>query len=140
MIIALIGYVGTMVAALAVLIVVWHNVLGPPQVETVHQQPHLIGAVISATVPVKSPGPSAAPVNRQADDGAAAASTDDARLAAKAVAAERAKRLKVAQRRKEQLARQRDDQQFSAALGYNQEPSQEPSAPRLFDVFGSRRF
>ena len=66
---------------------------------------------------------------------------EDARLAAaQAAAAEKAKRLKQAryQKRKEreQLARQRDDQQYSAALGYEQEPSQTP----VFGLFGPRRF
>ena len=81
-----------------------------------------------AAPPVSQPGAWGPAVIHKADDGAdAAASAEDARLAAaQAAAAEKAKRLKQAryQKRKEQeqLARQRDDQQYSAALGYEQEP------------------
>jgi hypothetical protein len=85
-------------------------------------------------------------VIHKADDGAdAAASAEDARLAAaQTAAAEKAKRLKQAryQKRKEQeqLARQSGDQQYSAALGYNQEPSQAVAPAQAFGLFGQRRF
>ena len=39
MFIALLGYIGTMVAAFATLVVVWHHVIGPQQSEAVRQQP-----------------------------------------------------------------------------------------------------
>jgi hypothetical protein len=142
MFIALLGYIGTMVAAFAALVVVWHQVVGPPQLETVRQQPRPIGAVTQAAPPVLQPGGWGPAIIHKADDGAdAAASAEDARLAAaQAAAAEKAKRLKQAryQKRKEQeqLARQRDDQQYSTAFGYNQEPSQAP----VFGLFGPRRF
>ena len=51
MIIALLGYIGTMVAAFAMLVVVWHHVIGPPQLEAVRQQPRPIGAVTQAAPP-----------------------------------------------------------------------------------------
>ena len=146
MIIALAGYIGTMVAAFVTLVVVWHHVIGPPQLETVRQQPRPIGAVTQAAPPLQQPGPWGPAIIYKADDGAdAAASAEDARLAAaKAVAAEKAKRLQQAryQKRKEQeqLARQRDDQQYSAALGYNQEPSQAVVPAPVFGLFGPRRF
>jgi hypothetical protein len=148
MFIALLGYIGTMVAAFAALVVVWHQVIGPPQLETVRQQPRPIGAVTQAAPPVQQLGVQQSgawgpAVIHKADDGAdaAAASAEDARLAAaQAAAAEKAKRLKQAryQKRKEQeqLARQGGDQQYSAALGYNQEPPQPP----VFGLFGPRRF
>ena len=140
MFIALLGYIGTMVAAFAMLVVVWHHVIGPPQSEAVRQQPRPIGAVALAVPPPQQPGPWGPAVVHKADDGAdAAASAEDDRLAAaQAAAAEKAKRLKQAlyQKRKEQLARQRDDQQYSTALGYNQEPPQAP----VFGMFGPRRF
>ena len=148
MFIALLGYIGTMVAAFAALVVVLHQVIGPPQLETVRQQPRPIGAVTQAAPPVQQlgvqqPGAWGPAVIHKADDGAdaAAASAEDARLAAaQAAAAEKAKRLKQAryQKRKEQeqLARQGGDQQYSAALGYNQEPPQPP----VFGLFGPRRF
>ena len=145
MFIALLGYIGTMVAAFVTLVAVWHHVMGPQQLATVRQQPRPIGAVTQAAPPVQQPGTWGPAVIHKADDGAdAAASAEDARLAAaQAAAAEKAKRLKQAryQKRKEQeqLARQRDDQQYSAALGYNQEP-RDVSQPSAFNFFGPRRF
>jgi hypothetical protein len=123
MFIALLGYIGTMVAAFVTLVVVWHHVIGPPQAETVREQPGPIGAVVQ-TVPAAAP-----------------ASAEDARApAAKVAAAENAKRLKQARylkrREREQLARRRDQQQYSA-LGYDQEPR---DIPPPFNAFGPRRF
>jgi hypothetical protein len=150
MFIALLGYIGTMVAAFAMLVVVWHHVVGPPQVEAVRQQPRLIGAVTQAAVPAPAPQPGAwgPAVIHKADESAdaaandAAANEEDARLAAaQAAATEKAKRLKQAryQKRKEQeqLARQRDDQQY--ALSYDQE-SRNVAQPSGFNFFGPRRF
>src|ERR1700731_4091148 len=143
MFIALLGYIGTMVAAFAALVVVWHQVIGPPQLETVRQQPRPIGAVTQAAPPVQQPGAWGPAVVHKADESAdAAASAEDARLAAaQAAAAEKAKRLKQAryQKRKEQeqLARQRDDQQY--ALSYDQE-RRDVSQPSGFNFFGPRRF
>jgi hypothetical protein len=145
MFIALLGYIGTMVAAFATLVVVWHHVIGRPQVEAVRQQPRPIGAVTQAAPPVPQPGVWGPAVIHKADEGAdAAAGVEDARLAAaQAAAAEKAKRLKQAryQKRKEQeqLARQRDDQQYSTAFGYAQEP-RDASQPSGFSFFGPRRF
>jgi hypothetical protein len=145
MFIALLGYIGTMVAAFAMLVVVWHHVIGPPQLETVRQQPRPIGAVTQAAPPVQQPGPWGPAVVHKADDVADAASVEDARVAAaQAAAAEKVKRLKQAryQKRKEQeqLARQRDDQQYSTALGYNQEPTQDVAPAPVFSLFGPRRY
>ena len=144
MFIALLGYIGTMVAAFVTLVVVWHHVIGPPQLETVRQQPRPIGAVTQAAPPVPQPGAWGPAVIHKADEGADAAqpSAEDARLAAaQAAAAEKAKRLKQAryQKRKaqEQLARQRDDQQY--ALSYDQDP-RDVSQPTGFNFFGPRRF
>jgi hypothetical protein len=146
MFIALLGYIGTMVAAFVTLVVVWHQVIGPQQLATVRQQPRPIGAVTQAAPPVPQPGAWGPAVIHKADDGAdaAAASAEDAHLAAaQAAAAEKAKRLKQAryQKRKEQeqLARQSGDQQYSTALGYDQEP-RDVSQPSGFNFFGPRRF
>jgi len=145
MFIALLGYIGTMVAAFVTLVVVWHHVIGPPQSEAVRQQPRPIGAVTQAAPSTPQPGAWGPAVIHKADEGAdAAASIEDAGVAAaQAAAAEKAKRLKQAryQKRKEQeqLARQRDDQQYSA-LGYNQEPSQDVAPAPAFSIFGPRRF
>ena len=54
MFIALLGYIGTMVAAFAMLVVVWHHVIGPPQLEAVRQQPRPIGAVTQAAPPTST--------------------------------------------------------------------------------------
>jgi len=146
MIIALLGYIGTMVAAFAMLVVVWHHVIGPPQLEATRQQPRPIGAVTQAVPPAPQPGAWGPAVIHKADEAAdAAASEEDARLAAaQAAAAEKAKRLKQAlyQKRKqqEQLARQRDDQQYSTTLGYNQEPPQDVAPAPVYNPFGPRRF
>jgi hypothetical protein len=148
MIIALVGYIGTMVAAFVTLVVVWHHVIGPPQLAAVRQQPRPIGAVTQAAPPVQQPGPWGPAIIYKADEAAdAAASAEEARLAAvKAAAAEKAKRLKQAryQKRKEkeqeQLARQRDDQQYSVSLGYDQEPPQAVAPAPVFGWFGPRRF
>ena len=143
MFIALLGYIGTMVAAFAALVVVLHQVIGPPQLETVRQQPRPIGAVTQAAPPMPQPGAWGPAVIHKADDSAdAAASAEDARLAAaQAAAAEKAKRLKQARNQKrkeqEQLARQRDDQQY--ALGYDQE-QRDAAQPSGFNFFGPRRF
>jgi len=143
MFIALIGYIGTMVAAFVTLVVVWHQVIGPTQLEAVRQHPRAIGAVARVAPPVQQPGPWGPAVIHKADDGAdAAAAAEDARLAAaKAAAAEKAKRLKQARylKRKEQEARQRDEQQYSTALGYDQE-GRDASQHSGFNFFGSRRF
>jgi hypothetical protein len=146
MFIALLGYIGTMVAAFAMLVVVWHHVIGPPQLETVRQQPRPIGAVTQAAAPAPQPGAWGPAVIHKADEAldAAASAEDDRLAAAQAAAAEKAKRLKQAryQKRKEQeqLARQRDDQQYSTTLGYNQEPSQDVAPAPVFSLFGPRRF
>ena len=144
MFIALIGYIGTMVAAFVTLVVVWHQVIGPTQLEAVRQHPRAIGAVARVAPPAQQPGPWGPAVIHKADDGAdaAAAAAEDARLAAaKAAAAEKAKRLKQARylKRKEQEARQRDEQQYSTALGYDQE-GRDASQPSGFNFFGPRRF
>jgi hypothetical protein len=145
MFIALLGYIGTMVAAFVTLVMVWHHVVGPPQLEAVRQQPRHIGTVTQAAAPPVQPGAWGPAVIHKADesaDAAVVASAEDARLAAaQAAAAEKAKRLKQAryQKRKEQeqLARQRDDQQY--ALGYDQE-QRDGSQPSGFGFFGPRRF
>jgi len=143
MFIALLGYIGTMVAAFVTLVVVWHHVIGPPQSEAVRQQPRPIGAVTQAAAPTPQPGAWGPAVIHKADEGAAASIEDAGVATAQAADAEKAKRLKQAryQKRKEQeqLARQRDDQQYSA-LGYNQEPSQDVAPAPAFSIFGPRRF
>jgi hypothetical protein len=142
MFIALLGYMGTMVTAFVTLVVVWHHVIGPPQLETVRQQPRAIGAITQTAPGVQQPGPWGPAVIHKADGDAVASAEDAGLAAAKAAAAEKAKRLKQAryQKRKEQeqLARQRDDQQYSA-LGYDQE-QRDFAQPQGLSFFGPRRF
>jgi hypothetical protein len=152
---ALAAYVGTMAAALIALVIAWQNVIGPPALEKVHQQPHPVFAVMqpvavptqSDVVPALAQGAWGPSVVHTADADANETSADDAQLAtAQAAAAEKAKRQKQAryQKRKEQLARahqdqqQYQDQQYSTALGYAQE-RQASSAPPL-NLLGTRRF
>jgi hypothetical protein len=143
MVIAVAGYIGTMLAAFMVLVTMWHHVIGGRQFETVRQQPQRIGAVRQAAPAMPEPGRWGPAVVHKADEGsdAAASAQVDAQLAAaKAAAAEKARRLRLAreQRRKEELARQRDDQQYSPTLGYQQEQPQSFAQP--FSPFGPRRF
>jgi hypothetical protein len=153
MIVALFGYIATMMAAFVAVVVTWHAVIGPSQMEKVRQPSHPIGAVAAApdTMPAQPPGQWGPSVVHKADDGADTASADDARAAADkqaAADAEKAKRQRQAyyKKRKEQLARQQQDQQYSTALGYDQERSadqqrsQDSSSGPFFSLFGPRRF
>ena len=133
MLIALIGYLGTMVMALAALAAAWFVVIGPPP-KTAHEPPRAAIGEIGRTTALYAPPQQARPgtqpapsgtqpgtqsgtwgpaVVHRADDGAAAANTDDARAAAEQAAVEKAKQAKLARyrKRKEQEARQRQDQQ-----------------------------
>jgi hypothetical protein len=148
MIVALIGYISTMVAAFVAVVVAWKAVIGPPQMEKVHQPPVAIGAVVQQASPAKQPGEWGPPVLHKAD-GPDAASADVAQTAAEKDAAEKAKRQQQAryQKRKVQLARQQQEpQQYSTALGYDQERSYDQqrgqafSSGPLFNSFGGRRY
>jgi hypothetical protein len=150
MAIALAGYVGTMLAALIVLVMAWHQVIGPAEVEKVRQPSHPIGTVAAApnAAPANPPGQWGPPVVHTANDGADAASADEARAAAEkqaAADAEKAKRQRqaYAKKRKEQLARQQQEPQ--TALGYDQERSSDQQRSQdfssgPFSLFGPRRF
>jgi hypothetical protein len=148
---ALAGYLGTMMAALVAFMMLWNSIIGPPTLERVRQQPHPVVAIaqdsqdspVQVAPAAKQPGPWGPAVVHGADE--ASNAVEDARLAAaKDAAVEKTKRLKQArnQKRKEQLARQRQDQdqQFSTALGYDQQPPQDVSSASIFGPFGPRRF
>jgi hypothetical protein len=150
---ALAGYLGTMMAALVALMTLWNSIIGPPTLERIRPQPHPV-VVIAQGSPeqvfptAKQPGPWGPPVVHGVDE--ASNTAEDAHVAAaKDAAAEIAKQqLKQVryQKRKEQLARQRQDQdqhqdqQFSTALGYDQQPPQDVSSASVFSAFGPRRF
>lgn len=150
MIVALLGYISTMVAAFVALVVAWKAVIGPPQVEKVHQPPAAIGAIAQRAAPAKPPGEWGPPVVHKADNSPDTASADAAQAAAEKDAAEKARRLQQAryQKRKAQIARQQQEQQqYSTALGYDQERPYDQqrgqafsSGPPLFNFFGGRRF
>ena len=150
MVIALLGYIGTMLAAFVALVMMWHQVVGPSHQEAARQPSRPIGAVAQVAPPAQQPAtpPGALPGALPGTWGpqivhkpdATANADDAAAAAAQAAALDKAKRLKQArvQKRKEQLARQRDDQQY--ALGYDQEAPQSNSPQQQFNFFGQRRF
>jgi hypothetical protein len=140
---ALAGYLGTMMAALVALVTLWNSIIGPPALERIRQQPHPVVAIAPDAPAAKQPGPWGPPVVHGVDD--ASETAEDAHMAAaRDAAAEKTKRLKQVryQKRKEQLALQRQDQyqQFSTALGYDQQPPQDNSPASVFSAFGPRRF
>jgi hypothetical protein len=138
---ALAGYLGTMMAALVALMTLWNSIIGPPALERIRQQPHPVVAIVPDAPAAKQPGPWGPPVVHGVDE--ASNTVEDAHVAAaKDAAAEKVKQqLKQAryQKRKEQLALQRQDQQFSTALGYDQQPPQDVSSASVFSAFGPRR-
>ena len=160
MLVALIGYLGTMVMALAALVAAWFVVIGPPPQREARQPPPAIGAVARTAArdqepQMVQPGPWGPAVVHRPDDESTA--TDDARAAAEqAAAAEKARQLKLARyrKRKEQEARQREEQQgwqyaqpssqsYSTALGYDQEGARDrspPPPPPVLYQFGPRRY
>jgi len=162
---ALIGYIGTMLVAFAALVAAWFVVIGPPPQRQLHQPPHAIGAIAQTAAPAPAasaapsgtqPGTWGPPVVHRADDGAAVANTDEARAAAEQAAAEKAKQLKLARyrKRKEQLARRRQEQHdqqdaqygwtysqpYSTALGYDRESARDRPPPPAFFLFGPPRY
>lgn len=144
---ALAGYLGTMMAALVALVTLWNSIIGPPALERIRQQPHPVVAIaqdspVQVAPAAKQPGPWGPPIVHGVDD--ASETAEDAHMAAaRDAAAEKTKRLKQVryQKRKEQLALQRQDQyqQFSTALGYDQQPPQDISPASVFSAFGPRR-
>jgi len=158
MALALLGYFGTMVTALAVLMTLLSGVLTSyPGARKPQPYPVPVMAQIAqpdSSDAGKTPGRwGPAIVHKAPDDAstaaAASAAAADAQLAAaKQAAADKAKQLKLARDqkrkddllRKEDLARARDTQEYSTALGYGQEPPQQtPFGPPL-NLFGPHRF
>ncbi|HUD86021.1 MAG TPA: hypothetical protein VMR17_06180 [Xanthobacteraceae bacterium] len=149
MALALLGYFGTMVTALAVLMTLLSGVLTSYPVAK-KPQPYPVPVMAQIAQPDssdagKTPGRWGPAIVHKAPDDASAASSGaaDAQLAAaKQAAADKAKQLKLArdQKRKDEMARAPDPQEFSTALGYGQEPPQQPSYGSPFNPFGPRRF
>jgi len=153
MAVALLAYFGTMVTALAGLMLLLNGFLTSPMMERARPHPYP-RPVVEDTVAAAAPNKSAEATAAQTQ----AASVEQTRLAATnpAGAAEKGKRPKVARdqtrnanrdrrtfaentSRKEDMAGRRQDQEYTARLGYAQEAQQAVSAP-LFDFFQTRRF
>jgi hypothetical protein len=152
MALALLGYFGTMVTALVVLMTLLSGVLTSYPVAR-KPRPYPVPVIARTAQRDRSDaertparwGP--AVVHKVPDDASAAASAAaDAQLAAAkqaaADAADKAKRLKLArdQKRKDELARARDTEEYSTALGYGQEPPQQAPFGSPFNLLGPRRF
>jgi hypothetical protein len=140
---AMAAYLGSMAAALTVLVALWNGIIGTPAVERV-QQPHPVVAIEQTAAPEqdRQPGPWGPPVIHKPADGSDVASVVDVRAAAaKQAVVEKNRRLKLAREQKrEMLAKQHDDEineaSYSTALGYGQEPASTP----VFNLFGPHRF
>lgn len=160
MALALLGYFGTMVTALAVLMTLLSSVLTSYQTEKRPQSYPMpvieqVAQSQPSSDPITSSGRWGPPVIHRPSEAAPLATAMDPQLvAAKQAAADKAKRLKQArdQKRQQDLARQelarqqltgqRDDRAYSTALGFasEQAPQTSSTALNLFDFFGSRRF
>jgi hypothetical protein len=148
----LLGYFGTMVTALAVLMTLLSGILTSYPMAR-RPQPHPVPAMaqtarFDGSAVGKTPGRWGPAIAHKAPDdaNAAASAAADAQLAAAkqaaADAADKAKRLKLArdQKRKDELARARDTEEYSTALGYGQELPQQTPFGSPFNLFGPRRF
>ena len=137
MAIALLAYFSTMVTVLAALMVLFNIVFtGLPQ-SSPKRQPHPRPAIAEVVQPENNHGKWGPPVVHGAAETASSQGRQDVRSFATAQSdAEKARRLKIAQTRKRKLlARRQEQQSYTAALGYDQEPFNGG-----FDPFGPRRF
>jgi hypothetical protein len=137
MAVALLGYFGTMVAALAALMLLLNTVLTSSVMPKPKPQPYPVPAITETAEPDKQPGPWGPPVIHKATDGSEAANAADAGLAA-----EKNKRLKLARapKRRELAREQQEAPPHSVALGYDQGPQQQPASVSMFNLFGPPRF
>jgi hypothetical protein len=136
MVIALLGYFGTMVAVLVGLMMLLNTIFAALPQASPNPQPHPRPAIAQSDEPAKQLGRWGPPVVHDDTDVVKAQSLQEAQSRADA---ERSRRLKIARAQKRRmLARrqQQEEQNYIAALGYAQEPSYSPvSGP-----FGPRRF
>jgi hypothetical protein len=151
----LLGYFTTMVATLFALMMLLNTVLSSGMTERVHHRPYPYPAVAQASA---LDNKQAAATDKQTGQQTGSsesesvighkgttlqmASVAPARLAAaKPRLPDRNQRQKSAlnQTHKENAAGRRQDQEYSLALGYAQEPQRQAGGP-LFDLFGPRRF
>jgi hypothetical protein len=147
----LLGYFTTMVATLVALMMLLNTVLSSGITERVHHQPYpavaqalaLDNKQAAATDKQtgQQTGPSESVIGHK-ETTLQMAGVAPARLAtAKPRLPDRNQRQKSAlnQTHKENAAGRRQDQEYSLALGYAQEPQRQAVGP-LFDLFGPRRF
>jgi len=141
MALVLFGYFTTMVAVLAGLVMLLNAFFGTYRIPDAVPQPHARPAIAQTEEP-ENTGTKLAqrgPLVVQRPP-AVAASQETATAPAPAAAlatSEKTKQLKMAREQKRKVfARQRDEQDFMAALGFAEEPSNGP----LYNPFGPRRF
>jgi len=134
---ALLGYFGSMVAALVGIVLLSNTLLTRFPMDELKPHPHLRPALAQTAdadnnerrsiAALALPLLTIAPLKADADTPTPTVRAD----------AEKAKRLKIARYRQHQmLAREREQRQYTAALGYNQQPSYAPN----FGPFGAGRF
>ncbi len=154
MALALLGYFGTMVTALIVLMTLLNGALSTYSPTTKRQPYPMPPVVATATAPIHvhdgRAGKLASKPAASASREAAVVPASTQRLAPsaeikRAAAAAKAKRLREARYRQRQieLARGREQYDDSIALGYAREPAPGPAiagVSGLFEPFGSRRF
>jgi hypothetical protein len=135
MAIALLGYFGSMVAVLAGIMMLFNVVFADLPQPSAKPQLHPRPAVAQVEQPESKLVRWGPPVVHGAADTAGSQGRQDVHSFATAQS-EKARRLKVAQAKKRKmLARRQEEQSYTAALGYDQEPFNEDLGP-----FEPRRF
>src|ERR1700742_2118894 len=125
MIVALLGYFSTMVAALVGLMFLLNSVLSSSFIEHTHRQSYPVPAMADAAIPEEKP--------------AATVALTGVETRNPAVAEKKSAVMKVArnQRRKEDTAGRQQDRKYSLALGYAEGDQRQAGG---FNPFGPRRF
>jgi hypothetical protein len=138
MALALVGYFGTMLTALAAFMMLLNAILGSSPLEKTKPQPHPRPEFAQMRGPEKKPEQQWNPSVARATLNAGTRSSEvTGTTAAAPPNAERIKRRRVArQPRHKLLARDRDERGYATALGYGQEPMY----GRTFGPFGPGRF
>jgi hypothetical protein len=129
MIVALLGYFSTMVAALVGLMFLLNSVLSSSFIGHAHRQSYPMPTMADAAIPDEKPAANVALTGVETPNPAAV----EKKSAGIKVA--RNQRRNVA--RKEDLAGRQQDQEYSLALGYAESDRRQAGG---FDLFGPRRF
>jgi hypothetical protein len=131
MIVALLGYFSTMIAALVGLMFLLNSVLSSSFIEHAHRQPYPMPAMADAAIPDEKPAASVALTGVETRNPAVA----EKKSAGMKVA--RNQRRKEDLVRKEALAGRQQDREYSLALGYAEGDQRQAGG---FTLFGPRRF